>query len=174
MVGGNQTNTLINSIAINLTLTTPGGALVPLVIRPATRTDLDALIAIERASFHDPWAPSSIESSLNNEHVFVLAATFENAICGYGVAWTVGDEGEITHIAVAPEARQQGVGSALLQEMIAECRQRGAEKVFLEVRSSNERAQRLYERHGFQKVGLRRRYYRDGEDAIVMQWNWAN
>ncbi|MBV9866855.1 MAG: ribosomal protein S18-alanine N-acetyltransferase [Abitibacteriaceae bacterium] len=152
----------------------PDGALAAIAVRHATRADLGALIVIERASFHDPWAPSSIESSLENERIFVLVATIENMVCGYGVAWTVGDDGEVTHIAVAPEARQQGVGSTLLQEMISECRQRGAEKVFLEVRPSNERARRLYERLGFQKVGLRRQYYRDGEDAIVMQWNSAS
>ena len=81
----------------------------------------------------------------------------------------LGEDAHIVTLAVIPEERQKGVGSLLMVSLIQAAKQRGARNLTLEVRSSNQAAQRLYRKFGFEGVGLRRDYYRT-EDALVM---WA-
>lgn len=141
------------------------------VIRAAVPGDINDLMVIEQASFVDPWSRETIASSLEEERTFVLVAVESGVICGYGVAWALGDEGDIMHIAVAPAARRRGIGTHLLKELLGACVKHGATKVLLEVSVGNHAARNLYERLGFVEVGLRRRYYRDGEDAVTMCWD---
>jgi ribosomal-protein-alanine N-acetyltransferase len=139
-------------------------------IRSAVPEDAPAVVAIEKACFADSWTERSIQKALTDERTGVLVAQREGAICGYAAAWTVGDEGEITRLAVIEAARGHGIGEQLLDATLKECVQRGVMRLFLEVRASNTPARRLYERCGFVEAGLRRRYYRDGEDAVIMGW----
>ena len=100
----------------------------------------------------------------------------ENAsgVVGFVVARTVADEMEILNLAVQPEARRQGVGSALLAAAFEHGRRSGAALVFLEVRESNDAARRFYERHGFEAIGRRTRYYRHpDEDAVLLGRRFA-
>ena len=90
------------------------------------------------------------------------------SLCGALVAWLVGDELTIMHVATAPAWRRQGVGRALMQAGIERARQVGASSVWLEVRVSNAPARAMYEALGFVNRGQRRAYYADGEDALVM------
>lgn len=139
-------------------------------VRRATSGDLPALVAIEQESFIDAWTAETIADSITEPRTIVLVATVDEIVRGYGVAWTLGDEGDIMHLAVAPAWRRHGLGRALLQALLAACVQVGAQRVLLEVRAGNEAAHRLYEQLGFMAVGTRRRYYRDGEDALTMEW----
>ncbi|MDQ3812595.1 MAG: ribosomal protein S18-alanine N-acetyltransferase [Armatimonadota bacterium] len=131
------------------------------------------IVAIAQASFADPWMPRSfqeaVEQSLNGDRTIVLVALRDSAVCGYAIAWTVGDEGELADVAVAESKRGHGIGRRLVEAILPVCAARGAERIFLEVRVSNDRAQRLYERCGFARIGVRRRYYRNDEDALVME-----
>lgn len=110
-----------------------------------------------------------MRAALEEPNSFALLAECEGAICGYAMAWSLWDEGELTNLAVAPNARGQGIGAMLLQAVLDECENRGATSVFLEVRADNDVAQRLYRKFGFVQVGLRRDYYGCGADAIVMK-----
>jgi ribosomal-protein-alanine N-acetyltransferase len=76
---------------------------------------------------------------------------------------------DVQTIAVVPEFEGKGIGSAILTELIEEARRRGAWEVLLEVRADNPRAQALYTRFGFEQIHVRRRYYRDGADALIMR-----
>lgn len=138
-------------------------------IRPARPDDLPALLGIETACFADPWAVDTLREALQDEKTIVLVATVGAQVCGYGVAWTVFDEGDLTRLAVAPMAQRMRLGALLTQALLGACAQQGAQKVFLEVRADNDGARRLYEQQGFKQVGLRRNYYSDGADAIVMK-----
>lgn len=90
-------------------------------------------------------------------------------IVGYGGLWLMVDEGHITTIAVAPSHRGQGIGELLLNGLIDQAIDVKATRLTLEVRISNEPAQRLYLKYGFQPSGTRPRYYTDnGEDALIM------
>ncbi len=138
-------------------------------LRPATHADLRAICAIDQAAFTQPWQPHTFEQALKDAKYVVLVAQSNEMVCGFGVAYTVGDEGEIATFAVDEAMRGQGVGDAIFSGLIAECTSRGAQQIFLEVRGSNLAAQRLYKRFGFEAVGQRANYYADGETALIMK-----
>jgi ribosomal-protein-alanine N-acetyltransferase len=142
-----------------------------LTIAEATRDDVPAIVAIERAAFSDPWSAQSFREALEHHAVYFACARRDGAgVVGYVVAWFVADEGEIANLAVAPEGWGAGIGRALLDAALREAGRRRASAVYLEVRDSNERARRLYESRGFEEVGRRRDYYRRPvEDAIVLR-----
>ncbi len=142
-----------------------------LVIARATAEQIEAIAAIERACFSDPWSAESFTSLCEQGAPWIfLSARMDREICGYAVASAVCDEGEIANIAVAPAWQRQGVGTMLLIATLRELMLQGAESVYLEVRASNTAARRLYERRGFEVTGIRRGYYTlPREDAIVMR-----
>jgi ribosomal-protein-alanine N-acetyltransferase len=138
-------------------------------IRRAEPEDIADLAAMEQAAFRDPWATVSLHEALRSERNVVFLAYDDGAACGHVIATVVGDEGELDRVGVAPAWRGRGVGKTLIHMAAQECRRHGVLRLFLEVRVGNGVALRLYERAGFHQVGRRRRYYSDGEDAIVME-----
>lgn len=99
-----------------------------------------------------------------------VVAVEDDEVVGYAGFGMLGDEGSVLTIGVASAYQGRGVGSLLLGELLAEAERRGGPPVLLEVRADNERAQRLYERHGFRRIGVRRHYYQpSGQDAVVMK-----
>ncbi len=141
-------------------------------LRPATRDDLFAVAAIERASFADPWSAREFGSVLLLGHTIFLVAVSgpHEEIVGYVVAVAVVDEGEIVNIAVTPSHRGQGLGGVLLDAAVNEAEHRGAVTLFLEVRVSNEAARALYGSRGFVEISRRKGYYRSPpEDALVLR-----
>lgn len=145
-------------------------------VRPALEADIEAIEALERASFSDPWSAESFLTSLDRPEVHMTVAEWRDEdmkakIVGYMVSWFLGEEGEIANIAVAGSWQRRGVGAALLDEVLAAGRASGVESIYLEVRASNAAAQALYAGRGFHSIGKRRRYYLDPpEDALVMKW----
>ena len=92
-------------------------------------------------------------------------------IAGYGCIQLAADEGDLLSVAVRKELRGAGIGASLLDALLAEAAQKGARRIFLEVRESNVPAIRMYERAGFQQVGIRKNYYTDPvENALLMRW----
>ena len=91
-------------------------------------------------------------------------------VAGYAGLLAAGTQGDVLTLAVAGDRWGQGTGSALLEALLAEAARRGCTEVFLEVRTDNDRAQRLYRRYGFTRIGIRRGYYQpSGTDALVMR-----
>ena len=137
---------------------------------PAAEEHLPQLTALEQICFPaDPWSESVYRAALDNPAVAILLAQGEDgALLGYAVLSTVLDEGNLDNIAVAPEARRQGVADALLSALTAFGQEHLA-CLMLEVRASNAPAIALYEKHGFTAVGRRKNYYdAPREDAILM------
>jgi ribosomal-protein-alanine N-acetyltransferase len=137
-------------------------------------TDLVEIAAIEARAFSDPWSERAFRDALAHERIYFACARAEESgaprVLGYVVAWFAAGEGEIANLAVDPNVRGRGVGSALLDTALDEARRHGVAEVFLEVRSSNLRARQLYESRGFAEVGRRRGYYRRPvEDAVVLR-----
>ena len=89
----------------------------------------------------------------------------QSRLCGFAVAWRVAGETQVLYLAVRPTARRRGIGTGLLQALLAAS---GPGPATLELRASNAAAAALYSKIGFRQVGRRRRYYRDGEDALVL------
>ena len=133
--------------------------------------DLDGVLDVDVLSFTRPWTRVMYESEFLNRdtsRMFVLR-TASRPVAGYCAAWFILDEIHINNIAVRPELRGQGLGSALLTHVLEEGRAVGASRATLEVRRSNDDARRLYERFGFRVAGVRRDYYTDPtEDALVL------
>ncbi len=133
--------------------------------------DLEAVLEIEEASFPTPWSKNSFlyELTENQRAVYLVAKNEFNKVTGYIGMWIVFDEGHITNLAAHPLYRRQGVGRALLNELIAVAKKNGVQYLTLEVRRSNLSAQDLYQQIGFVHMGVRRKYYLDNrEDALIM------
>lgn len=141
-----------------------------LSIRPAERADLLAVVRIENASFPQPWPYDAFDRFLGEPGF--LVATRDGAVVGYVVADVTPnfgrDLGHVKDIAVHPDHRGSGIGSALLARSIAVLGGHGADTVKLEVRESNDGAKRLYREFGFEPLRRVPNYYDNGEDAIVM------
>lgn len=138
-------------------------------LRQATLADVSALQEVERACFLDFWNEASLREAVAGERGYAWLVERDGDVLGYGAGWALFDEAEITRVAVLPPARGRGIGEALTRALMTESQRRGADTVFLEVRSANLSAQRLYTRIGFAKCGTRRAYYANGEDALVMR-----
>ncbi|MFO1463871.1 MAG: ribosomal protein S18-alanine N-acetyltransferase [bacterium] len=135
-----------------------------------TRSDLDAVLEIERRSFEQPYSREILAQELKIKAAHLRVATYRRKVIGYIDFWLVHDEMELISIAVHPDFKRRGVGEGLMHEMIRFAHQNEARFIFLDVRRSNEVAQQLYEKFGFAKAGVRRRYYSDNqEDAIIMK-----
>lgn len=133
--------------------------------------DADAVEAVEKASFAVPWSRKSFWEEAANERTYYLLALDDDEVIGYAGTWILGDEAQITNVAVAPEYRGKKVGTGLMTELIEEAKRRGATRMTLEVRPSNTAALALYQKFGFTDCGHRPHYYLDnGEDAVIM-WN---
>jgi ribosomal-protein-alanine N-acetyltransferase len=133
--------------------------------------DLDAVLAIERASFTTPWSRAAFRYELlQNRVARCTVVRADREVVGYLCLWEIGHEIHITNLAVHPTYRRQGIARVLLGGTLEEARRTAVEQVFLEVRPTNTEARALYERFGFQVVGRRKGYYFDtGEDALVME-----
>ena len=140
------------------------------VIRFMRLKDVDAVAAIEQATFARPWSRESFRQELTRNAVARYLVAEENGeIIGYAGAWVILDESHITNIAVREDARGRGIGKRLTAELLQVLSNLGAAYATLEVRVSNLRARNLYQSLGFVSVGKRKRYYEDNnEDAYLM------
>lgn len=138
-------------------------------IRDAARSDLERLEELEQQCFSVPWTREQLESQLPDaRHVF-LAAEEDGRLLGYVGMMTVLDEGYISNVAVAPEARRRGIARALVSALLSRAEELSLSFVTLEVREHNEPAIVLYAGLGFVPVGLRKNYYDSPkENAILM------
>ena len=145
------------------------------VLRDMTEADVPAVHALERVLFPiDAWPERMFRDELAQPETRRYYVAVEDSadgarIVAYAGVMCVPPIADVQTIAVVPEREGRGIGSAVLTELIAEARRRGARDVLLEVRADNPRAQGLYRRFGFTQIHTRRRYYRDGVDALIMQ-----
>ncbi|MDR7233338.1 ribosomal protein S18-alanine N-acetyltransferase [Agrococcus sp. BE272] len=144
------------------------------VIRTAGAGDLDAIMAIEQASFGaSAWERGTMQQEIASDwgrYVIAVDEDDDGRTVGYAGLRAVGVEGDVQTIAVAAGARGRGIGRALLAELLAEAGRRGVRELFLEVRADNPVARGLYESVGFREIGVRPRYYQPEDvDAVVMK-----
>lgn len=144
-----------------------------ITFRKMTVEDLDDVIEVEIHSFATPWSREAFYNELTkNQFAHYLVAEVDEKVVGYCGVWIIVDEAHITNIALLPDYRGMKLGEALMGRIIEIARESGAIRITLEVRVSNERAQNLYRKFGFEEGALRKQYYTDNmEDALVM---WVN
>lgn len=132
-------------------------------MRAATEADLEALVEAEVATFGaDAWSRETIAAALKDTIIGERPSD-------YAVVRIVGDLADLDRIAVGPDHRKAGRGRALLREALARAKSAGAARMLLEVSAINEPALALYRSAGFVEIDRRKRYYRDGSDALVLQ-----
>ncbi|HLA09939.1 MAG TPA: ribosomal protein S18-alanine N-acetyltransferase [Pyrinomonadaceae bacterium] len=143
-----------------------------------TEHDLLEVVEIEEQSGLSRWGWSAYYLELQSRHSFMYVARLVNplerddgaTLAGYIVARISGNELHINNVAVYEEYRRSGLGTGLLRRVVKDGAEAGAELAFLEVRSANSAAKRLYERCGFTAVGVRKNYYSGPlDDAVIMR-----
>ncbi len=148
-----------------------------LSIRQAAPTDLPAMMALEKhAATVAHWSVGQYEALFRASSPERLALVIQEVaqVQGFVIARVVGVEWEIENIAISGPARRRGLGTRLLGELLDLARAKGADAVFLEVRSSNRAARALYEKWSFTESGHRKRYYKNPEeDAILYRLGFA-
>jgi ribosomal-protein-alanine N-acetyltransferase len=135
-------------------------------------TDLEGVLAVEQASFLNPWTRDMFVREFQNpdlSHIYVVRADGESVVA-YCSGRLVLDELHINNLAVRPEWRHRGIGRALLRHVLREAVQHGARRATLEVRRSNEAAQKLYAELGFAVAGVRANYYTNPEEDALILW----
>ena len=134
--------------------------------------DVPAAHAIETEIFPDPWSVETFWSELAHvpETRHYLVAEQDGEVVGYAGLVCTGGQADVQTVAVDAGQQGRGLGGELLRALLAEARRRGATEVLLEVRAENAVAQQLYAAHGFERIGVRRGYYRPGgTDAHVLR-----
>jgi len=138
---------------------------------PLTEARLDEVVAIESGAYDHPWTRGNFVDSLRAGYQAQLLEA-DGAVIGYFVAMKGVDEVHLLNITVAPSFQGQGWGRVMLDALALWARGQGAQWLWLEARASNARAQRIYEHHGYRRVGERKGYYPGAggqrEDAVVM------
>ena len=130
--------------------------------------------AIEKECFGvDAWSEKSVASELTNPLSLWLVAVDCDRVAGYVGSQTVCDETDMMNVAVTADYRRQGLGEKLVLALVGELKAMGSQCLTLEVRDSNTPARTLYEKLGFQQIGLRKNYYRNPkEDAYILRKEW--
>lgn len=144
-------------------------------LRDLTFEDIETIGGLEEELFPaDAWPIEMFYSEFFQPDTrrYIVAEVDGEAV-GYAGLMVLATTADIQTIGVLPRFEGQGIGRALLTELLDEARRRGADNVMLEVRADNPRAQQLYTRFGFARIHTRKRYYRDGVDAWVMRLELA-
>ena len=140
------------------------------MILPMSSAHVARIAALEAANFSLPWDEAAIRGELENPLSLWLAAQEGEEVLGYVGSQSCFEDTDILNVCVAPEARRRGIARALMTELERQLRPRGAQRITLEVRASNEPAIALYRKLGYEQAGLRKGYYeKPREDALILQ-----
>jgi len=152
----------------------------------ATKVDISQILEIEKEAFSPPWTHNALLNELSKDDSYFIiakenttklssivepspACRAQHTILGFALMRQVGDDGELLKIATDKTARRKGVGDLLMTAVLDKAKSNAFPSVFLEVRSSNTAAIRLYEKHGFKTIRIRKDYYTDPiEDAVIL------
>lgn len=140
-----------------------------LQLGPLTADDIDTVVSLDQLTALMPWPRSIIEQCLRDDYVNHLLLQNQQAI-GFSICSTGAGEAHLQNIAIHPDYQGRGYGHWLLEQTVNRLRERGLHQLFLEVRASNAAAIKLYQRYGFENIGLRKSYYDapvGREDAYV-------
>lgn len=142
---------------------------------PMRQSDLADVLALEQSVYPHPWSMGNFVDSLSSNYEAWVLRDQGGDLLGYFLMMAIVDEAHLLNVAVSAEKQGQGLGRVLLNQAVACARGLGMASVLLEVRPSNTRALRIYERYGFQHIGRRKGYYPAAnqlrEDAIVMRFD---
>ncbi|MGB3641884.1 MAG: ribosomal protein S18-alanine N-acetyltransferase [Rivularia sp. (in: cyanobacteria)] len=145
--------------------------LFELKIQSLSHEHLSAILELDKSSFGGLWSKEGYQRELdspNSEIQGLFSQKTGKKLVGMGCFWSILEEAHITILAIDSQYHRQGMGAALLYSLLKTARDRHLERATLEVRASNQSAISLYEKFGFKTAGRRRRYYKNGEDALIL------
>lgn len=135
---------------------------------------IQEVVGIEQEIFSDAWGQASLMETVQQAHTYAICAIEDELatqkVLGYFIAYQSFEEADVARVAVSTKARRCGIADQLLEAYWKYCKLQGITRVLLEVRSSNDAAISLYQKHGFMELGTRKNYYtKPLEDGIVME-----
>ncbi|MES2318358.1 MAG: ribosomal protein S18-alanine N-acetyltransferase [Pseudomonadota bacterium] len=146
-----------------------------LAYAPMVAGDVDEVYEIETSVYPHPWSRGNFTDSLASGYNGWTLRDDDGTLVGYFLLMTAVDEAHLLNVAVAASHQREGLGLYLIDKVVACARGLSMESILLEVRPSNLRAQKIYEKYGFTEIGRRKNYYpaHHGlrEDAIVMRFS---
>lgn len=147
----------------------------PFYLRRMKEEDLPYVLEIEQVSFPNPWHKMTFIGEILNHPIsfpLVVVHGVQKRVMGYIIFWHIHDDVQINNIAVHPDFRRMGIGEAVVNMVLSKVRMEGARFVTLEVRPSNFAARALYNKLGFEVLGIKENYYfRPQEHAFIMGKN---
>lgn len=143
-------------------------------ISKMTTNDLNEIASILSTEFDDFWNENIFRQELQNENSEYIVARLNNEIVGFAGIWISPVDIHITDIVVRKDKKNMKIGSNILEELIKLAETKERETLTLEVNEKNEIAQKLYLNYGFEKLGKRKKYYNNEDDAIIMTLNLNN
>ena len=147
------------------------GAPRKLEISPMVLEDIPDVLTIEALSFQSAWPPNAFMNELrDNKLAHYFVGRLEGRIVAYGGIWVILEDSHVTTIAVHPDNRGQRLGEEILVHLLDEAIAREASWITLEVRETNDVAQKLYRKYGFTVVSTRRGYYSDNNESALVMW----
>jgi ribosomal-protein-alanine N-acetyltransferase len=140
-------------------------------ITPMVMDDIAEILKIEALSFVSTWPPNAFVNELrDNKLAHYFVGRLDGRVVAYGGIWVILEDSHVTTIAVHPDVRGQRLGEEMLVHLLDQAIERDASWVTLEVRESNEVAQKLYRKYGFTIVSTRRGYYSDNNESALVMW----
>ena len=143
---------------------------MPLELLKFEERHLASALEIERASNSAAWSERSFRNEFDNPFGDFRVAVDRTKVVGFGGIWDVIDEAHVTTIAVNPEMRRRGIGKQLMIDLLRRAKERGMTCSTLEVRESNEAAIAMYEKLGYSRCAVRKRYYPDNHESAIVMW----
>lgn len=144
--------------------------MIQVELRRMQPEDVPAVMVIELECFAVPWRESAYLTELANRSAYYIVACIDSEIVGYGGQWVIMDEAHITTLGVSGKHRGCKVGERVLVALLEEALRHEARRATLEVRESNQVAQNLYKKYGFQPAAIRRGYYTDNHENALVMW----
>ena len=139
-----------------------------LKISDMTISDFENISPILSLEFDDFWSIETLKSEQCNQNSHYIVAKTHDEIVGFGGIWKSVDDIHITDIVVKKDFRKKGIGSLLLQKLILLTKELNYNELTLEVNKNNNIAKKLYLKFGFKELGIRKKYYNNTDDAIIM------
>ncbi len=132
---------------------------------------IDGIVEVEQNCFSIPWSKTSFLGELKNPNAYYVIALEDERVVAFGGIWHIINEGHITNIAVHSDYRGQKIGTQILNALIEQAKELEMIGLTLEVRVSNTTAIEMYKKFGFVEEGVRKNYYENKEDALIL---WLN
>jgi ribosomal-protein-alanine N-acetyltransferase len=136
-------------------------------LRKASSDDIPTIV-----SFSDRYSQGELKRLLTNPNVEIFVLQCADELLGYSVIWKVSDEADLHWFEIFEPFRGRGLAPLFMEFLIKELLRLGVKRILLEVSEKNEPAKRVYEKVGFKPTGVRKNYYPDGSDAILMELNF--